>query len=239
MRRAAWTVLTLLPLAAHGGTAELPEKLAKEVDALAHEDAERREEATRTLMQTEAFSGTVVKAAMERVESREAAHRLMRIAKHRFFAEQGPSVDAVGGGAALGVRLTRSNKWAFISPDEDPRLDHSAFVVPERLPGFPAYAHLAPGDLLLGMDGEPFPKSFGWDAFKRIINEHSAGERVTATVLRNGERKKVSFRLDSKRRLTKVYSRQRRKSQAQRRWQRRRKALLRKAPDPTEISIGE
>ena len=183
-----------------GGGASL-DQLIDQLDA---PEYAHRESATTTLMQRDNLSDDRLARALRNADSPEQRHRLTDIAMHRFYHRMNPGgVPRDQGVGSIGIDLSERNT---VHPDHHPGLEQTAILISGTKPGFPGYVHLRPGDLILAIDGEPFPEDLTWQDISERIKEYRAGQPITLDILRDGERRQVRFRLASYLRLSQVYN---------------------------------
>ena len=84
---------------------------------------------------------------------------------------------------------------------------HPAVYVNLTLPGFPGYAHLQPGDLILQLDGQPMPDDLTSEMFMLMIQSRHLGQRISLDILRENQPRHVSLQLASSDALGQVYAR--------------------------------
>lgn len=171
------------------------------IAALDHPEYEEREAATTELMQSEALSEKRLTRALRSPSSPEQRHRLLRVAMHHYYRDLSVSGMEAPAGHRQGALGIHTPSESIVRPGDHPKLEHPAMMVTKIYPGFPAFVHLRPRDLIFGIAGEPFGSSFSQRRFSELIKEHSSGERVSLMVLRDGKRIEVPVRLASKPRL--------------------------------------
>jgi hypothetical protein len=200
-------VLILLPAMALHADATAVNELLAQLDA---PDPERRETAMGELMLSTDLTDEQLAAALRSADVPEKRHRLTLIAMHRFFARMNPSVlgnigaQADGGTGSIGIDIDARN---IIRPNQVPGLTHSAMLISRTRPGFPGFAVLRPGDIVLGFDGQPFGPDLDQTDFINGIQRYSAGQTMQLEVLRNGQRLTIPIKLDSLRRLQEIHAR--------------------------------
>lgn len=188
------------------------------VRALGAESYEVRESAARRLMLRENLTPGRLNRAYRRAESPEVRHRLVRIARHRFFSADHIPASEPGKVASLGVAISSDN---IISPKRYDKLDHPAFVVIRTLPGFPAYAHLRRGDWIVSINGKPFSDDLSVRSFAARIKQYQPGEKVVLGVVRDDARVRIELKLASFARLHELYGPRAATEGRNRQWQRK------------------
>lgn len=224
-RRAFVLCALLVAVVAWTGRAQEPDQTERWFRDLAHESYEVREAATTGLMLAPDLPDARLSQALTvAVAVPEQRHRLTRVALHRFFSryptgvepppqpevrgrpiqegDTGPGPDT----GALGVDLSLKMNHV-VYPSQDPTLKHPAIMVAGTLPGFPAYAMLRPGDLILSLDGVAFDDDVDTNRFTETLKQkYKAGQSLTMAVRRGGKVLDVTIVMDSKARLDSVYS---------------------------------
>lgn len=191
---------------------ESVETLVRQLDA---ESFEQREAATTELMLRADLDDTqLARFLRTAADSPERRHRLVRIAMHRYFARLEARGDGFplaleqippGGGPAphaagcIGIDIHRRN---VVRPDQVPALKHPALLITSTRVGFPAYALLRPGDMVLSFEGKRIGAELEDDqALVNLIKQSRAGQVVRLVVMRNGKEVPIEMRLDSLERL--------------------------------------
>ena len=198
-RRQAWTEADQkLPQA-------MPDKTILElVDMLDDHKFANREAATTALMLRQDFDDVHMVAALRGAKTPEMRHRVTQIAMHRYFQRLNPATPGgAGDTGSLGVDIEPRN---VIRPDQQPGLKHPAMLIGKTKPGFPAFAMLRPGDLVLSINGKTFPDDLDQTDFIGMIQQHQPGDVMNLEVLRNGNKLAIPVRLDSRQRLERVHT---------------------------------
>lgn len=197
-------VLTALHGRAQNPPADPPASRSVDLDVLelGDPDAAVRDRAMRNMMVRADLTDDQIAEALTRAELPETRHRLIRVAEHRFFARQtaGPVPGADQG--CLGISLSTPPEANIVRPEQHAMLKNPAFLIGRTIPGFPAHAHLKPGDMITGLNGQPFPDHLSRDAFTMAIKAMAPGTAVTFHVVRDDQKLDVRFRIDSYHRLT-------------------------------------
>lgn len=180
----------------------------KLVDELDSPSQEARDRATTELMVREDLDDSDLAAAMRSARSPEQRLRLHRVALQRFFSALRPTVTSPPDheAASLGIQLgdLANAQHRIIRPYQQPALKSPAVLVTGTIPGFPAYAWLKPGDLIVALNGEPFTGEIDQARFAQRLKSLDAGSQITLDVLRDGKPQHVKLRLDSLQRLNEV-----------------------------------
>ncbi len=149
-----------------------------------------REAATQRLLALD-LTPQAVAAAYARARSPEQRQRLELIAEHQFLRTYIAAHFSSDTSAALGVRQQ------MVLPNEDNGLKHPAVRVEATLPGFPATGRLQTGDLILALDGKPFPDA-GQDpatVLRQQVLGLRPGDLLHLTVQRDGRTLQVAVPL--------------------------------------------
>jgi len=187
-----------------------PSLVQQPIDALLADlgdaDFEARERATTQLMLRTDLTEDALTEALRQSTSPEAHHRLVRVALHRFYRDYrvddlpAPEADS----ASLGVDL-RVPPNRVVRPHQHPQLTSPALLVTRTLPGFPAFAHLRPGDLIFAIDANRFGDDFDQNMLIEVIQQYKPQQSMTLSVLRNGQAIDITLQLDSLHRLRSVH----------------------------------
>lgn len=169
--------------------------------ALDHEDYRVRQEQTRAMLMDDSLTADDIDRMYQQAESVEQRHRLLRVARHhliqRLIAER--FGDQAGPGSmGLTHHVVEVNDPQTASP-------RKGVMVVMTLPGFPAYASLEPGDVIINFAGESIPDKMTPAQFQNLIKSHQSNEQIGLTVLRNGVAVDVPFRLSHNQALSTVY----------------------------------
>ena len=137
-------------------------------------------------------------------ETPEQRHRLLRVARHhviRRMIEENFGELAGPGSMGLSHHVVR-----VTGPDGE--ADRTGVMVVMTLPGFPAYAMLEPGDVIVDFAGEPIPRRMSpQQQFPNMIRTHQSGDTIDLTVMRNGQAKRLQLTLCQGQALAQVYDR--------------------------------
>lgn len=184
----------------------LPDKdLVALIDMLDDDDFEVREAGTTALMLRQDFDDIHMVGALRGATSPEMRHRLTEVAMHRYFQRINPGQGGpIPDSGSLGVDIEPRN---IVRPDQYAQLKHPAMLISKTKPGFPAFALLRSGDMIIAIAGKPFPDDLDQATFIAMIQEYNPGEVMQLTVLRRGKEVSVPVRLDSRHRLEQVHQR--------------------------------
>ncbi len=169
--------------------------------ALGDADFAKRHAAMRKLLADESVTPDEVAAAFAKATSVEQKHRLISIARHhllrlarnRDFPLPARNVQGQSIPGALGL-----THGPVISEDL-PQLKQSGVRVRRTLPGFPAYASLEVGDLIVGIEGNAIPAGFSAEQISRHFGDAiqlvPAGSSVVLQIHREGKTVDVKVKL--------------------------------------------
>ncbi len=154
--------------------------LSRRLAELTNDHWRIRRDAFRRLMRCDPRILPVLLQRLRQTQDPELIQRLTTLACQLYMAGQfnrdaGPQPFL---GIAFSVRL--------MSPRIKLSHPRAAVVVQEVLPGFAAARYLAPGDLIVAVNGRPFPAAFTALDFRSLIQSRSVGARIQLTVLRHG-----------------------------------------------------
>ncbi|WP_432798062.1 PDZ domain-containing protein [Poriferisphaera sp. WC338] len=177
----------------------LPEFLTY-FDALDHETYSMRSEAHLKLSQAILDDAQIIHL-FQNVGSYEQLHRLLQITRHWFIRSQikPTSPDAKIKHGAIGMNFSQ------IASHQDPRIKHPAIQVTRTLPGFPAYQHIIPGDLIIAINHQPTNHGFNLQRFAQEIRNLKLDSVVTFDLLRKNQTLTRSITLSSYTQLTRIY----------------------------------
>lgn len=166
-------------------------------------DFAAREKVTQQLLADETLSPDVITELYNAVKSPEARHRLLLVARHHLIRRGQVEEDQQPG--AIGIM------HQAVTSKQIPNIGHPAVRVVQTFPGFPAYARLKPGDLIVAVNHERFGRNVGiaqiTNQFRDMIQQTASGERLTLHVYRDGHLLKpaIQIRLASLNALRDIY----------------------------------
>ena len=174
-----------------GDAAALPEIQGRgqAVELLGHEDYAVREHAQTYLLRDDTIDRQVLRELLLNSKNLEQRQRLIQIAEHhimRIVREElfgaGNDGDARFHPASVGF------SYNALLADENPLANRIGLIVKATMPGFPAFAYLKPGDLIVGVDGQAVPSFTGITQWlSERISRYQAGDTMRFTVVRNGK----------------------------------------------------
>lgn len=165
---------------------------------LGDDDYQVRQAATRRLLRDNALTQADLDRLYAASKTPEQRHRLLRVARHHVIRRMiRQKYDGQAGPGSMGLSHQ-------VIPASQDRARTGVLVV-MTLPGFPAYAALEPGDVMIDFAGQPLPDKLTAAQFPLLIQEHTAGEQIHLTVLRDGVEIDVLFILEHGQALKGVY----------------------------------
>lgn len=209
--RAAWApgVLCLIviiawPAATHAQDDGAPPAAVDDagtLDRLNDDDFRVRQAETRRLLADNALTQDDLNHLFSLSTTPEQRHRLLLIARHhminRMMRERLGDQDGAGS-----MGLSHHMVQVTVPGDASPR---SGVFVAMTLPGFPAYALLEPGDVIVEFAGEPIAQNTTPDQFKDAIKKFQNGQQIGLNIVRDGRVEHILFRLGSSQGLGEVY----------------------------------
>jgi len=156
---------------------------------------ETREAATQRLLADESLTEADILGLLGEAKSPEQRHRLMRVARHHVLTRARIEHFKDDANASLGI-----SQEVVVAGREQ-----AAVRVILTLPGFPAHAHLRPGDLITAIDGDTFPAAFNGQGFAAKVRSYKPGQAMTLTIRRDDQRLDVKVALASGEALEAMY----------------------------------
>ena len=155
-----------------------------------------RLKATQTLLGDESLDTQSLVPHFEKAKSLEQRHRLADIIHHRVLSDYVKKNLNDDGEGAIGTTLQPA-----LTADYMPDLNTPAVRVGQPRAGFPAYASLLPGDLIVALDGKPFPASSNPRAVESSLTTSikgtPLGRKINVSVHRDGTTTIISIRVGS------------------------------------------
>lgn len=171
---------------------------ARVLALLGDDDYQVRQAATRRLLADDTLTQADLDRLYAACETPEQRHRLLRVARHHVIRRMiRQKYDGQAGPGSMGLSHQ-------VIPASQDRARTGVLVV-MTLPGFPAYAALEPGDVMIDFAGQPLPDKFTAAQFTKSIQGHAAGEQIRLTLLRDGVEIDVLFILEHGQALREVY----------------------------------
>ncbi|MCC7193807.1 MAG: PDZ domain-containing protein [Phycisphaeraceae bacterium] len=194
-----WIVGILLSLAAVGNGAIDEPSLLRDLQS---PDYAVREEASHRMLTDEAFDQPTFLRLYASASLPEQRERILDASRHHFLRVVQEDATKVGGASSMGLTLL-----PMIAPGEVAGVTQPAARVGITYPGFPAYAMLRPGDLILSLDGREVPgtDAGGISMFIEMVKAHPLARSAKVGVLRDGKRIEVTMRLASRVALQSIY----------------------------------
>ena len=192
----AWMMATAL-IVATVGAAELDDESVL-LARLGNSQFVVRQEATETLLRDEGLTLDAIGDLYRRAPGEEQRQRLLAVARHHMLRQIAVTHFHDGKKGGIGITLT-----AAVTASDSSDLRQPGVRVTGVLAGFPGYAHLRTGDVILLLDRAPVAdaKSFGAQ-----VQRKRPGEPVNLTVLRDGKRVAVRFNLFHVGAMQKMYN---------------------------------
>lgn len=216
-----------------------PELLTLLAD-LASDDYDTRERATARLRASEEIDVARLRPLYAEAESPEQRHRLLDVARHHTIRQMRQRIfDRAGQRGSIGVNFD------VLPAEALPRLEQPAIEIVRTMPGFPAYAHLRAGDLILAVNDRDLSPQNVSQAFQDAVQQHERGDEIKLTLDRDGERLERHVRLASRQALHSVYDPTtaglRLRSPFREQWESARDDLRARgpAPEPLRVSLPE
>lgn len=167
---------------------------AQAVDQLDAPGYAERVRARRALLQDQALDQAALRELLGEARSAEQRAQLLLVAEHHIMRR---AREQAFGDAPVTLQNTAAVGFSYdnLPASENPFVNREGVIVMSTMPGFPAYAHLQAGDIILGVAGEAannrpihFPIT-QW--ISRQISRHRPGDRLSFRLLRAGEQIEV------------------------------------------------
>ena len=176
---------------------------ADAVAGLDHADFAVRESAEAHLLTDNTLGKAELKQLIKDAKSPEQRQRLLRIAEHHVLREMrvrdfGPGAEPpeafepdVFGRRQAARPAAVGYSYEPVLAQDNPQARLPGVEVVSTMPGFPGYAHLRRGDIIVQINGQSLSIHHrehditNWVRWQ--INSKEAGEKISFTVLRNGE----------------------------------------------------
>jgi hypothetical protein len=151
-----------------------------------------RREAFVELLTDQSMTVQSVRDLYAQATTPEQRHRLLDVARHHLLRNIMREKFADSARGSLGFTLNPLPAASAVAG-----VEHPAIVVVLTLPGFPAFAYLEPGDLIVGIDGRPIPDTLAPEAvstyFTGRVKEHKPAEHIELDLVRQGRKVRVRF----------------------------------------------
>lgn len=220
------------------------------LELLNHRDYATRERAQTYLLQDESLDRPALRELLQQASTPEQRQRLIAIAEHhvlRLAREQRFGVDP---DAPKFIRPASVGfSYNALLPDENPLAHRVGLIVKATMPGFPAFAHLKPGDIIVRVDGQDVPdfNNFNNNATRWLsgrISRYQAGATMRFGVMRNGEPVDLTLVCAERAALDQMYENDAlnaavRAEPFNRLWLQARQELTAALPGPTELARPE
>jgi C-terminal processing protease CtpA/Prc len=174
---------------------------ARVLAELNDDDYRVRQAATRRLLSDETLTQEDLDRLYTQSVTPEQRHRLLLVARHHLISRmmQERYGDQPGQGS---MGLSHHVAEVTVPADATPR---TGVLVVMTLPGFPAYALLEPGDVIVDFAGEPIPDNMTPAQFQQMIRTFQQGQQIELAVVRDNAVEHVLFRLGYSQGLGEVY----------------------------------
>jgi len=180
--------------------ADESENDARVLAELGNDDYQVRQSATRRLLADDELTQAHLDRLFVMSDTPEQRHRLLRVARHHVIRRMiAKRFGGLAGPGSMGLSHQVAEAW---EPGKEMRV---GVMVVMTLPGFPAYALLEPGDVIVYFDGKPIPEKVTAAQFQQMIRGHQTGQVVALTVVRDGLPLEIPFRLGNGQALGEVY----------------------------------
>jgi C-terminal processing protease CtpA/Prc len=177
----------------------IPDAVLAELD---HNDYEVRQRTTRRLLSDDRITPEIVALRYPKATTLEQRQRLLDVARHHLVRRL--QQEKFKGALQASIGLTQMGVPAEDLPD----LGRPAIRVLGTFPGFPAYAQLQDGDLILAVDdrrvtgAQPAEIAQG---FTGLVQTRQAGQAVNLTIHRGGKTLQMRVVLASMDALQQMY----------------------------------
>ena len=214
-----------------------------------------RESAEAFLLTDNALGKAVLKQLIQQAKSPEQRQRLLRVAEHhvlremrdRDFGNRPKAEDNEQAGPFQAQSRPASVGYSYepVLAHENPDADLPGVRVIATMPGFPGYAHLRRGDIIVQINGQGLSNHHrehditNWVRWQ--IASHQAGDTINFTVQRDGKLLKVEMVCAEGLALDHMYTTDAfesaaRKGQYQREWEEAYQELAAQLPKPKTLT---
>lgn len=172
---------------------------------LGSEDFALRQYVTQRMLQDNGLTQDDLDRLFAKSQTPEQRHRLLRIARHhdiRRMIEVRFQDQASSGSMGLSHAVVRVQ---VTEDDESPAESRAGIMAALTLPGFPAYATMHPGDVIIEFDGQPMPDKVTGPMFQQMIQGRRAGDTIDLTIVRSGIVDRIEMTLSNSQALGEVY----------------------------------
>ena len=172
---------------------------------LGSEDFALRQYVTQRMLQDNGLTQDDLDRLFAKSQTPEQRHRLLRIARHhdiRRMIDARFQDQASSGSMGLSHAVVRVQ----VAEDEKSTAESRAGIMAAlTLPGFPAYATMDPGDVIIEFDGQPMPDKVTGPMFQQMIQGRRAGDTIDLTIVRSGVVDRIEMTLSNSQALGEVY----------------------------------
>ncbi len=203
----------------------LPPQYEQSLAQLGSDDFTQRQHASQQLLADPQLTQEAIESLYTQAHLPEQRHRILALAKHHLLRQMIQERFKNPNRGAIGIRHEP------FAADQFPGLNQPGLVVIRAYPGFPAYAHLFPGDRIVEVDGQSFRADLAaaqvGERFVQMVQDHPPNSTVRFTVYRDGQPIQVQFTVAN---LEALQAMHQASGQLQKpfsaAWQARRKALV-------------
>lgn len=216
-----------------------------------------RRQAEDHLLTDDTLTFASIKPLIQSAESDEQRYRLLRVAEHHVMREV--REQEFGNGAAppqpFENQLRIPNNAAAIGfsyeavpAGDNPIETLQGVTVVATMPGFPGYAYLRTGDIIIAIDGDPAANRprhqdvTAWISWR--ISTHRAGDPISFTIIREGRAKTINLHCAQASALSAMYTTDGNKAASRSAryeaiWQASRDKLVQGLPKPKRLAPAQ
>jgi len=220
---------------------------AQAVDQLDAPGYAQRVRARRALLRDEALDQAALRELLRGATSAEQRAQLLLGAEHHVMRR---AREQAFGDAPVTLQNTAAVGFSYdnLPGSENPFMNREGVIVMSTMPGFPAYAHLQPGDIIIGVGGEAANnRPIHWpitEWISRQISRHRPGDRLSFRLLRAGEQIVVEVVCAQINALNQMYTTDALRSATRaepfnRLWQQAREQFTAGLPEPAKLAPAE
>jgi len=193
-------VVFLLP----GGLSVLADQSEDDARVLAElndDDYRVRQTATQRLLLDKTLTQDDIARLFVATQTPEQRHRLLGVSQHHVIREMiHEQFEGQTGPGSMGL------SHRIIRVSELGEAERTGVMVVLTMPGFPAYALLEPGDVIVALSGQPLRDKIKVPAqFTELIREYKAHDTIDMTILRGGKPMSLMFEMEFGEALKSVY----------------------------------
>jgi hypothetical protein len=175
------------------------------IDDLDNGDFAVRRLATERLLTDESLALEQIRAWLARDLTLEQTRRLLNVARHHVLLNTLAS-ESVREEPAQPIALGfRHQPGAHLNEQDQPI---GAILVIATLPGLPAHGRLRPGDLLMRINDQTFPRNVRFQDFAKHITQLPAAKPLAIDLIRDGQPIYLTLPVSSLAIMTRLYNEQ-------------------------------